>query len=32
MGTQDPLHDIGLGVVIGRMLALKDMCIIIDVR
>jgi hypothetical protein len=29
VGTQDPLHDIGLGVVFGRMLAPKDQCVII---
>jgi hypothetical protein len=27
--TQDPLHDIGLGVLLDRMLAPKDMFIII---
>jgi hypothetical protein len=32
MGTQDLLHDIGLGAVLGRLLALKDLFIIIVVR
>jgi hypothetical protein len=32
VGTQDPLHDIGLGVVLGRMLTAKDLFIIIVVR
>jgi hypothetical protein len=31
-GTQDLLHDIGLGVVLGRMLAPKDLFIIVVVR
>jgi hypothetical protein len=29
MGTQNPLHDIGLGAVLGRMLTPKGMCVII---
>jgi hypothetical protein len=32
VGTQDPLHDIGLGVVLSRMLAPKDLFIIIVIR
>jgi hypothetical protein len=32
MGTQDPLHDIGLGAVHVHLLAPKDMFIIIAVR
>jgi hypothetical protein len=32
MGTQDPLHGIGLGVVLGHLLAPKDLFIIIVVR
>jgi hypothetical protein len=28
IGTQDPLHDIGLGAVVGCMLAPKDLFII----
>jgi hypothetical protein len=32
VGTQDPLHDIGLGAVLDRLLALKDLFIIIVVR
>jgi hypothetical protein len=31
VGTQDPLDDIGLGVVLGHMLVLKDLCVIIVV-
>jgi hypothetical protein len=29
VGTQDPLHDIGLGAVIGRMFTPKDLFIVI---
>jgi hypothetical protein len=29
VGTQDPLHDIGLGVVNNRMLTPKDLCVVI---
>jgi hypothetical protein len=29
VGTQNPLHNIGLGVVLGHMLTPKDMCIVI---
>jgi hypothetical protein len=32
VGTQDPLHDIGLGVVAGCMFAPKDMFVIIIIR
>jgi hypothetical protein len=32
IGTQDPLHDIGLGDVLGHMLAPKDLFIVIVVR
>jgi hypothetical protein len=32
VGTQDPLHDIGLGAVCGSMLAPKDLFIITVVR
>jgi hypothetical protein len=32
VGTQDPLHDIGLGAVLGRMLALKDLFVITVIR
>jgi hypothetical protein len=32
VGTQDPLHDIGLGVVLSHMLAPKDLFVIIVVR
>jgi hypothetical protein len=32
MGTQDSLHGIGLGVVLGHLLAPKDLFIIIVVR
>jgi hypothetical protein len=32
VGTQDRLHDIGLGFVLGHMLDPKDMCFIIDVH
>jgi hypothetical protein len=32
IGTQDPLYDIGLGAVLGRMLAPIDLFIIIVVR
>jgi hypothetical protein len=32
VGTQDPLHDIGLGVVLDRLLAPRDLFIIIVVR
>jgi hypothetical protein len=32
MGTQDPLHAIGLGAVLGRMLAPKDLFIITIIR
>jgi hypothetical protein len=32
VGTEDPLHDIGLGAVLGRILAPKDMFVIIVVR
>jgi hypothetical protein len=32
VGAQDPLHDIGLGVVLGHMLAPKDMSIAIIIR
>jgi hypothetical protein len=28
VGTQDPPHDIGLGAILGRMLAPKDLFII----
>jgi hypothetical protein len=31
-GTQDPLHDIGLGAVVGRMFARKDLFVIIVIR
>jgi hypothetical protein len=29
VGTQDPLHDIGLGAIVDHMFAAKDMFIII---
>jgi hypothetical protein len=29
VGTQDPLHDIGLGAVLSRLLAPKDLFIVI---
>jgi hypothetical protein len=32
VGTQDPLHDIGLGAVLGRLLTPKGLFIIIIVR
>jgi hypothetical protein len=32
VGTQDPLHDIGHGIVLGLMLAPKDLFIVIIVR
>jgi hypothetical protein len=32
VGTQDPLHDIGLGVVLGRMLTPKDLLVMILIR
>jgi hypothetical protein len=32
VGTQDPLHDIGLGVVLSRMLSPKDLFVVITVR
>jgi hypothetical protein len=32
VGTQDQLHDIGLGSVVSRMFAPKDLFIIIIVR
>jgi hypothetical protein len=32
VGTQDPLHDICLGALLGRMLAPKDLLIVIVVR
>jgi hypothetical protein len=32
VGTQDLLHDIGLGVVLGRLLSPKDLFIVIIVR
>jgi uncharacterized membrane protein (Fun14 family) len=32
VGIQDMLHDIGLGVVLGHMLAPKDLFVIIVVR
>jgi hypothetical protein len=32
VSTQDALHDIGVGVVLGRLLAPKDLFIIIIVR
>jgi hypothetical protein len=32
VGTQDPMHDIGLGVVVGHMFAPKDLFIVIVVR
>jgi hypothetical protein len=32
VGTQDPLHNIGLGAVLNRLLAPKDLFIIIVVR
>jgi hypothetical protein len=32
VGTQDPLHGIGLGVVVSCMFAPKDMFVIIFVR
>jgi hypothetical protein len=30
--TQDPLHDIGLGVVLGHMLAPKDLFVVTIIR
>jgi hypothetical protein len=32
VSTQDALHDIGVGALLGRLLAPKDMFIIIAVR
>jgi hypothetical protein len=32
VGTQDPLHDIGLGAIISRMLAPKDQFIVTVIR
>jgi hypothetical protein len=32
VGTQDPLHDIGLGAVVGHMFAPKDLFVVIIVR
>jgi hypothetical protein len=32
VGTQDPLHDIGLGVVVGLMFTPKDQFIITVIR
>jgi hypothetical protein len=32
VGTQDPLHNIGFGAVLSRMLTPKDLFIIIVVR
>jgi hypothetical protein len=32
VGTQDPLHDIGLGAILDHLLALKDPFIIIVIR
>jgi hypothetical protein len=32
VGTQDPLHDIGVGPVLGRMLTPKDMFVVIVVH
>jgi hypothetical protein len=32
VGTQDPLHDIGLGAVLSHMLTAKDLFVIIIVR
>jgi hypothetical protein len=32
MGTQDPLHDIGLGAVLSHLLVPKDLFIVVVVR
>jgi hypothetical protein len=32
VGTQDPLHVIGLGAIVGRMLTPKDLFIVIVVH
>jgi hypothetical protein len=32
MGTQDPLHDIGLGAVLSHLLVPKDLFIIVVIR
>jgi hypothetical protein len=32
MSTQDALHDIGVGAILGHMLAPKDLFIIIVIR
>jgi hypothetical protein len=32
VGTQDPLHNIGLGAVVGCMFAPKDLFVVIGVR
>jgi hypothetical protein len=32
MGTQEPLHDIGLGTILSRIFIPKDLCIVIVIR